>query len=282
MNTEYEISFTVDGKAVSQDEIRAMELERYGVALMKISSAGATLLRGEQAITCDEACGLPLDQAKDVLAQSKTAIGRDGMVELLHDSIAQSDAMWKDIAQSSPGRQNLQVGIVEVHAKSITLPMFMLVNQRIAKKNNLDGPSRIHPEHYSFLAGAGGTQTIIETFGMHGEPSYLRLEPMSDGWTPIAPDADTVMSMLGSTYLANGRTDTKVIGYHQFKQCNDGLKVKLGVFLPQAAPKAMLEGHKWHLLVEFNNALHAAAQERPNLVQSIVLNAAIKRMKRKG
>ncbi len=282
MNAEHEINFSVDGRMVSQNEIRIKELERYRVAFKKMTDAGATLLGEIGAISCEEACDLPLEKAKDALARSKAAIGRQGMVDLLHDSIAQSDAMWKEIARSSPCRKNLQAGIVEVHAKGVTLPQFMLVNQKNAKANNLEGPSRIHPEHYSFFAGAGGSQTIIETFGMYGEPSYLYLKTVNDGWTPIAPDADTAMTMLGSTYLANGKIDTKVIGYHQFKPCNDGIKVKLGVFLPQAAPEAMLEGHKWHLLVEFNNALDAAAKERPSFIQSIVFNAAIKRMKRRG
>ncbi len=278
----YEITFTVGGKVVSEDRIRAMEVQRYQAAFKKMADAGATLLHEGSAISLQQACQLPLEQAKDALAQTKESIGRTGMRELLHDSIRQSDAMWRDIARESPYRANLQQGIVEVHAKGITLPMFMLFNQSMLRANELAGPSRIHPEHYSFQAGADGAQTIIETFGMYGEPSYLYLEPGKDDWRPVEPDADTVMCMMGNTYLANGHVDTKLVGFHQFKPCDDGIKVKLGVYLPQAAPKEMLEGHTWHLLVEFTNALHNAAAQRPNPLQRLVLNAAVKRMAKKA
>lgn len=275
---EYEVTFTVDGKIVSERQIRAVEGQRYRVAFQKLAGAGAGLVHDGVAITLEQACKLPLDQARDALAQTKTAIGRPGVIGLLHDSIEASDAMWKDIADSSPRREDLQQGIVEVHARGITLPQFMLFNQAMMKANALEGPSRVHPEHYSFEASGGGTQTIVETFGMYGEPSFLLLEPGKDDWRPIRPDPDTVMSMIGNTYLAHGKVDTKLVGFHQFKPCDDGIRVKLGVFLPQAAPKEMLEGHKWHLLVEFNNALRIAAAQRPNALQRLVLNAALKRM----
>ncbi len=276
----YEISFTVDGKAVDERQIRAVEEQRYRIAFKKLADTGADLVHHGGKISLEQACQLPLDQAKDALAQTKTAIGRPAMIEFLHDSIEASDAMWTDIARNSPRRESLQQGIVEVHARGVTLPMFMLFNRAMMKANSLDGPSRVHPEHYSFEASGGGSQTIIETFGMYGEPSYLYLEPGKDDWRPIQPDPDTVMCMMGNTYLAHGRVDTKLVGFHQFKPCDDGIKVKLGVFLPQAAPKEMLEGHIWHLLVEFNNALHIAAAQRPNAIQRLVLNAALKRMGR--
>ncbi len=282
MSSEFEITFTVDGKIVAEDSIRSMEAQRYRVAFGKMADSGASLLHNGSRISLRQACELPLQQAKSALAETKVSIGRKGMIELLHDSIQRSDAMWKEIASESPYRFSLQQGAVEVHAKGITLPMFMMFNKSMTKANELGGPSHIHPEHYSFEAGAGGSQTIIETFGMYGEPSYLHLEPGKDDWRPVEPDADTVTSMMGNTYLVNGKVDTKLVGFHQFKPCNDGLKIKLGVYLPQAAPKEMLEGHKWHLLVEFNNALHCAAEQRPNFLQNLVLNSAVKRMLKKA
>ncbi|MFT8477408.1 MAG: hypothetical protein ABF682_08385 [Liquorilactobacillus sp.] len=59
------------------------------------------------------------------------------------------------------------------------------------------------------------------------------------------------------------------------------MKVKLGVFLPKTAPQEIVEGHKWHLMVEFNNGLHIAAQQHPNVFQKIILNMAIKHLEKK-
>ena len=58
------------------------------------------------------------------------------------------------------------------------------------------------------------------------------------------------------------------------------MKVKLGVFLPENAPKEIAEGHKWHLIVEFNNGLHIAAQQHPNFLQKKIMDAALNKMKK--
>ena len=137
----------------------------------------------------------------------------------------------------------------------------------------------IHPEHYSFEV-ANGEQIIIETFGMYKNPTYMHLIPANDGFTPIPVDDDTSFSMVGYTHLAHDDSDTKIVGMHQFKERDDGLEVKLGVFLPKAAPAEMLEGHKWHLMVEFNNCLHLAAEKHVSPLLKPALKAALKKMKK--
>lgn len=169
---------------------------------------------------------------------------------------------------------------MEVEARGITLKQFMVFNQSLARRNDLTLPSMIHPEHYSFEAGPGGEQIIIETFGMYGDPTWMHLIPGKDFYRPIPLDHDTTMSMVGYTHLMSDNTNTKLIGMHQFKDWDEGLRVKLGVFLPEAAPRDMLEGHKWHLAVEFNNALHYAAETKVNPVMSLALGLALKKMKK--
>lgn len=41
----------------------------------------------------------------------------------------------------------------------------------------------------------------------------------------------------------------------------------------------MLEGHKWHLMVEFNNCLELAAQKHVNPLAKQALKAALRKMK---
>lgn len=279
---EAEINFITDGRKISLDEIRKVEMSRYQKVFAEFLEREIALDLNGKAYTREDIKSLNLEDAQEVLACAKERLGRDKIRSIYAEDLEKGDAMWKDIAASSPSRKNLQAGIVEVEAKGITLEQFMLCNQGLAKSNNLYLPSKMHPEHYSFEAGPGGTQTIIETFGMYKYPACLHLEPCVDGYCPIREDADTVMSMVGYTKLMSDGTDTKIIGMHQFKQKDDGIKVKLGVFLPEAAPKEIIEGHKWHLMVEFNNALQSAAWERPTAIQRKMLALAIRKMKKKS
>lgn len=276
------ITFRVDGKVVPEQEIRDKELERARVALHTLYGLGANISFNGADIDEDTAMAMSLEEAKTALAQSREAIGRQRMIPLLQPLISQSDAMWHEIAASSPYREKLQASYVEAETTGIELQQFLMFNRSLATHDDLYIPSMVHPEHYYFEAGAGGTQTIIETFGMYGEPSYMYLEPPKDGWKPVRPDTDTRFSMVGNTYLASDRSDTKLIGMHQFKEKTDGFKVKLGVFLPAAAPKEMVEGHKWHMLIEFDNGLHMAGKRHLNFMQKTALGLALRKMERQG
>lgn len=275
----YEINFTVDRKKVTREEIRKVEKSRYQKVFGELFEKKIVPKADNKSYTREEIDRMDLEDLREVLACTKEKLGRKKIRGIYSEELKQGDQMWKEISANSREKENLQQGIVEVEAKGISLEQFMMSNQRLVKANNLYLPSKIHPEHYSFEAGAGGTQTIIETFGMYKYPAYLHLEPCKDGYYPIQPDEDTIMSMVGYTKLMSDGTDTKIVGMHQFKQSSDGIKVKLGVFVPEAAPKEIVEGHKWHLMVEFQNVLEAAVQEKPNAIQKAALGLAIKKMK---
>jgi hypothetical protein len=276
------VTFKVDGKVVSQDEIRACELERYAIVFNEFEQKGARLERNGERLTAAQATSLSLAEQKEILASAKEALGRDAIREMYATELRRADDMWHEIAAASEYGRNLQPGYVEVEAPGITIQQFMVCNQGIVKADNLAVPSRIHPEHYSFKAGQGGEQIIIERFGQYGDPTYMHLKPGNIEKPPVPLDDDTVMVMFGNTYLASDGSDTKMIGMHQFKRGEaGGMKVKLGVLLPEAAPAEIARGHCWHLLVEFNNAIHAAAGVKVNPIQNFVLGQALKKMERK-
>ncbi|GBG94754.1 hypothetical protein LFYK43_12130 [Ligilactobacillus salitolerans] len=279
--SDYEIKFTVDGREVTQQEIRDIELERYHHVFQIFTEKQLPIALNGKALTEPELMALPLADAKVALAQTREAMGKEKTLEVFKPETDRADQMWGQIADSSRAGVNMQPAYVEVDTKNITLVQFMLFNQLLAKKNNLYLPSTIHPEHYYFEAGAGGKQTIIETFGMYQDPTYMDLRPGGKEDFPVEPDPDVDLVMAGKTYTMSNGKDTKMIGMHQLTEKPDGMHVKLGVFLPEGAPKEIAEGHKKHLLVEFNNGLHIAAEQKPSFVQKKVLGAAIKKMKSK-
>lgn len=278
--SQYKIKFSVDGQKISQEEIQKVELERYHHVFEEFQTKNIPITLNQQVIPVEKLNELTLEDAKEALAQTKEAIGKAGMLNYYHDEIQESDQMWENIAANATGK--MKQAIVEVETENISLIQFMLFNQSLAKENNLYLPSKIHPEHYYFDAGKGGTQTIVETFGMYKQPSYLHLVPGDHIQKPIQTDADTTMTMIGQTLLADNMADTKIIGMHQLKNKTNGMKVKLGVFLPENAPQEIIEGHKWHLMVEFNNGLHIAADKKANFLQKMILGFALKKMAKKN
>lgn len=271
MNKNQSIIFTVDGKEVTQEEIHKVEKERYEKVLGEMVE--------KSVLEPSQIENLSLEAAKLLLAQTKESLGRDEILKLYSKEIAASDEMWHDIANASPAKSELQAGIVNVKTRGISIFQFMMENAQVIKQNDLYTPSMIHPEHYSFNV-VNGEQIIVETFGMYKNPTYMHLISANDGYTPIELDEDTSFAMVGYTHLAHDDFDTKIVGMHQFKECEDGLEVKLGVFLPKAAPQEMLEGHKWHLMVEFNNCLKLAAEKHVSPLVKPALKAALRKMKK--
>lgn len=269
MKTNQQITFSVDGKVISQEQIAAVEKQRYEKVLGELVQKG--ILRTTQTE------GLALEQMRVLLAETKEQLGREKMLALYHEELLLGDQMWHEIADQSPAKAELQSAFVDVYAKNISIYQFLLTNRRLMSKNNLYFPSMIHPEHYYFRAHQG-QQIIVETFGQYKYPAYLRLIPATDGYRPITLDKDTTFAMTGYTHLMHDDSDTKLIGMHQFKDKGNDLAVRLGVFLPKTAPQEMLEGHKWHLMVEFNNCLHLAAEQRVGLLQKAVLKQVLRKM----
>lgn len=276
--SDYKIQFKIDGQVVTEEQIHDVELSRYHKVFKEFGEKQIPLQMNGQEYKVEDALEMSLEEAKELLAQSKEDVGKQGMLDYYKDELLRADHMWEDIADRADDSKPMKQAIVEVETENISLIQFMLFNMSLAKENDLYLPSKIHPEHYYFEAGKGGTQTIVETFGMYKDPSYLHLVPGKGVARPIKPDADTDMVMIGKTLLAHNMKDTKIIGMHQFKGKQNGLHVKLGVFLPASAPDEILEGHKWHLMVEFNNGLHIAKDKKPNWWQNLILPLAVKKM----
>ncbi len=281
--SDYKIQFTVDGRKIPEKEILEMELSRYHHVFHIFDEKQIPISLDGKVLSLKQLLDLPLEKAKVALASTREAIGKEKTLELFKPELDRGDKMWEEIANGSPAGKNYQEAYVEVETENISLIQFMLFNQSLMKTNNLYLPSTIHPEHYYFNGDTkSGRQVIIETFGMYKDPSYLDLRPGGKEDYPVTPGKNVDIVMAGKTFLANTGEDTKMLGMHQLSNSSNGMKVKLGVFLPENAPKDIAEGHKWHLMVEFNNGLHIAAQQHPNFLQKKVLGTAINQMKKKN
>jgi len=250
--SNYEICFTMDGKAVTQEQIREVELKRCKFVLHDMIKLGVTPTYKGVTVKDEEIEKMEIEKAKETLSETKAKLGADGIRSVYRDRIISSNQMWREISQNSPAYQDLQPSITEVEVKGITMQEFAQFNLYMEKKGTL---LFAHPDHFTFQSIEGG-QIIMETMGMYGEPTYCKLIITNEGYKPITPDPDTKMVMFAAGYLMSDGTDMKVVGMHQFKPTPDGLKIKMGIFFPKTTPKEIIEGHKMHLAIEFNNVLH--------------------------
>ena len=74
--------------------------------------------------------------------------------------------------------------------------------------------------------------------GEYGQPTYQKIFISLDAEKSVVPDADTKISIAGdtATLMFNTSLDIKMYGMHQFKMKKGGLRIKLGVFSPEATP----------------------------------------------
>lgn len=268
------ITVTIDGRTLTQDDIHAIEFERIKHVFRDMSALGAQLHDATGAdMTLEQALALPFAKAKEALVVTKVRLGREGILNLYKDRLAQSDEMWHRIAAETVKGRNMQPAYVEVDVDGVTIGDFIAYNRALNKNGDTTAPFYIHPEHFVFEAKDGG-QYVMETVGEYQEPTFQFLYLGPNPTKPVEEDADTTISIAGDTaWLVSDHTYLPIMGIHQFKAKKGGMRAKLGIFFPENAPIEMVNGHKEHLAVEFSNALTYAARKKS--IMSPVFNAVV-------
>ncbi len=278
----YQITFKAGEKEISQEQIYEAEMKCYKKVFREFEQKRIPILLEGEWLSSEAVDKLDLKKAKKALGQTKENIGRSNLRRLYEKELKSSDEEWKKIAENSTAKKNLKPVYVDAEIKGISLHQFVISNHEIAKINNLKLPSEIHPEHYSSEMGVGGTRISMERIGLQENPAWIFSEVAKDGYYPVKPDADTELSMVWYNKLMSDKSDMKVVGMHQFKQTEDGMKAKLGMFFPEAAPAEMLAEEQWHMIIEFNNLIRYAYGLKPKTGQKMAVNAVMRHAKKKS
>ncbi len=203
-----------------------------------------------------------LERARIALALLKEAIGPDEMRRILKKHLDQGSAdvmRWQQA--SGQGRKDSQT-IIRVKGMKVAefLDWFGKVNQQ----GNLATLLAANPEHYlvrPYAKDGRKYQELIETMGMYGEPLHCILE-----FPPSVPDAEQYLdssypyTMIATGTLAANGEKIGIRALHQFRDTEDGFEAKLLIQFPDHAPAELVQGHKMHLAIEFNNWIEAARQ----------------------
>ncbi|WP_125704207.1 hypothetical protein [Lacticaseibacillus daqingensis] len=251
--TELKIEITIDGTPVTQDELAKVQEWRIKHVLQEMKSLGAAISPSAIEINL-----LPYQDAKQLLLDTKAKYADlETMKALYKEPLAASDKFWKAVAAESNGNQNLQAGQVFMHVEGVSMPQLQAV---MGGELGSDFAAIINPEHFYSVGNTITGQHIIETFGCFGEPTEMTLYPETGDFKPLTPDPTYPIQMNGWVALAS---DDDKLGYgwrayHQIRPTATGFDAILAAYLPSATPQEIINGHKWHLAVEFSEMLKFA------------------------
>jgi hypothetical protein len=193
-----------------------------------------------------------LTSARRALRLLKSKLGRDRLLELLKDEIAEADVFMHQALQRSAGQQ--ATGTVKLRAHGISAAAFGRWLGTAFDRE--DVMLAAHPEHY-VVHNVPGRPHIVETLGEYVCSFFMV------GWKeseqPTSEGAATE-GRRSSLTLADGT----VFGWVStlFEEVPDGFIATLTVTLPSSCAPELVDEHLEHFAVEFHSWILAAAEQR--------------------
>ncbi|MFE6054679.1 hypothetical protein ACFQ6N_28325 [Kitasatospora sp. NPDC056446] len=194
-----------------------------------------------------------LDRARAALRLLKQRLGDDRIRDLLTPDTTAADTALTAWAHASAGRW--RTAVTELTTTGTDAASFLTWWQGRLHTGDRAALLAANPEHY--LADSTGDRVeIIETIGTTPTRFFLHFH---DDVPITAPDDATFPVRIGGTgTLADGTEILRVM--HEFADTPDGLRIRLTVQFPEAAPDHLPTGHQWHFACEFANWIEAAPQ----------------------
>lgn len=233
-----EIRAVIDGRVVSREEIRKCEAERCYVAARKLKVEAG-----------DDIAVL----RRNILAR-KLEVGKEGLSKLTARECRLASLLVDRFVRKSEGRYVLSG--IDIYAKGISGGEFVTWFEKQAEKNNTAAMLQAHPEHYIIENHPDGSQEVCETNGG---------SPFAASFTIFFNDTASINIPLlpGHPYRIEGvsKANGRRIGAarHQFQDTEEGLHGHLCIEFPEKTMKKVVDGHKWHLAIEFANWIEASA-----------------------
>lgn len=255
---QLQMQFRIDGRSVSQSEIDEVERKRAIHVLTQMRELGADVAGGENT-ALDQ---LDYQSANALLVRTKTSMGNTGILQLYREKLRESDETWRGISANSVLHQSMKPSIAEVEVEGLTLAELLAGALSAMSPNKPELFYPTNPEHFVIGPLPKRKFAVMETFGMHGEPVYAAFSGGLKDHEPVPRDPDTAFAMFASASLMSDGTPLKTLAMHQFKARPTGVGMKLGIFWASAAPDELVDGHKWHLAIEFAHFVRDAAAGR--------------------
>lgn len=252
--SELKIETVIDGEIWSQKQLTRLRYERALHALHELKYRGAKVCDGDVELGHEDINWLDPDRVEQVNIETRARLGESGTLDLLRDVLADSDRRWKKFAEGYVEGE-FWVGQSDLEITGVT------PQELLAGENEGDPifAYKVMPEHYLVLGTLAQGQTVMENFGMFGEPVYTALDP--EELPPLFAehrDAAYPMAMFSWVKLVSDGTPIHVAAFHQFKPSLIGFSVRSMFFCPKTAPKAVADGHQFHFALELSGAIELA------------------------
>ena len=194
-----------------------------------------------------------LDRARVALALFKRLLGSERITALLAAQCEHTELLMLRELAASRGRW--VTSKTEVNVEGCSAEEFLKwFHERILAKDD-DNILSSHPEHYVIIAADNGQTEVVETMGHFGLPTRIKvvlgIDPTEACPEPADIDPAYPIQAAGYSLFSDGTKGPRVL--HQFVNTESGFRGKLAIYFPTETDPRQVEGHKWHLALEFKN-----------------------------
>ena len=181
-------------------------------------------------------------------------MGQEQTEKLVKRQTALSKPVAVALAKLSRGKRVQSA--IDFYAEGISAKEFVGWFEEQSRLNNTAAMLQAHPEHYVIDNRPDSTQYVCETTGGSPMVSEFKICFGNTGAIAIPLREDCPYRIEGVSVQTSGLC----IGgaRHQFKDTPEGLHGFLSIDFPKITPRKMVDGHKWHLAIEFANWVEAA------------------------
>ncbi len=196
--------------------------------------------------------------ARQVLAQIKGLLGREGLLNLLDAEIEKGNAFLREMAELSNGE--LRPTTIELEATGIKAIQFLQwLGQAFDTESVL---LAAEPDHYAMFLNPDSTVTVVERLGLHASRVLLPAFDKAPNWVAevtekLLPESEYPFRRIADISLPDGTVVGRML--NQFGDTPEGFKANITAYFPTACPEEHFEHHRQHIAVEFANWIRAAA-----------------------
>ncbi|MEK5199675.1 hypothetical protein LFT63_11810 [Staphylococcus sp. FSL H8-0121] len=244
-----EIKAIVNGREVRWEEIKHWKSICAAHVLQELIDLGQDVYLNQQVLTHQNFYQLTEDELIQAAIESKLALGTDKILEIYDERLNESDAIWKTFVQCTPKYSSFKERHVIIGVEGINPTTVSNIDQESGM--SLEGSYSLHPE----LSQKDNMQLVMETFGNYKHPSLFKFEMLEPNIHKLPGDIDpnAAKVIFGVEYLAHTGLNINQYAMHQFFPKDNGLKIDLGIFVPQGIPDEAVIGHMEHFAIEFSS-----------------------------
>ncbi|KAI1816971.1 hypothetical protein GGS20DRAFT_135850 [Poronia punctata] len=208
--------------------------------------------------------GLALPQANKAVLLYRSRLGEDGVNELIKEDVAAADTFWQETMAKSTGK--FVGGTMRAQGYA---PHEIFNATSVGRWFILGGTGwpndflQTSPEHYLSLSGAGvhDKSTTLESIENWGPGPITYFKGMSEEKPAFFPALheypESAQSAL-ALQLKDGTTFAHSLTAFRDLPGGYGVEIFQGIWIPDGAPKEVLDGLTKHITVEFSNWLKLA------------------------